>query len=198
MRLRVGQIWRSHRSESTVAAVAASRHISLLSGSPFHVVTPTGSQLRPSVAVFPTHISARQTVSCRSLASHASPADGNAFAALGLSAKVVGALTTFDPPIASPSEIQRTAVPAILRGEDVIVAAQTGTGKTLAYMLPLVDMLKRDEESGKSACLCCTYLFCGPRPDIMKRSFCTVGVSTRTARPRALVLVPNRELAVQV
>ena len=37
-----------------------------------------------------------------------------------------------------PTEIQAAAVPAILRGGDVVMASHTGSGKTLAYLLPLV------------------------------------------------------------
>jgi ATP-dependent RNA helicase DeaD len=68
-----------------------------------------------------------------------------------------------------PTPIQREAIPALLTGSDVIGQAATGTGKTAAFSLPLVQKLaakgKRKLESGK---------------------------------PWALILVPTRELAVQV
>lgn len=65
-----------------------------------------------------------------------------------------------------PTPIQRQVIPVILKGRDVLASAQTGTGKTDAFALPLVDMLSRER--------------------VNKR------------HPRALVLAPTRELALQV
>ncbi|QJQ05062.1 DEAD/DEAH box helicase [Undibacterium piscinae] len=67
----------------------------------------------------------------------------------------------------SPSEIQRAAIPAILDGRDVLASAQTGSGKTAAFCLPLLDFLQT-------------------RP------------RTTPRQVQALILVPTRELAVQV
>ncbi|MEO6940061.1 MAG: DEAD/DEAH box helicase [Candidatus Kapaibacterium sp.] len=75
-------------------------------------------------------------------------------------AEAVGYLT--------PTEIQREAIPLILEGADLIGIAQTGTGKTAAFMLPLLDAL-----------------ICSPP-------------TKHKERPRILVLAPTRELAVQV
>ena len=66
--------------------------------------------------------------------------------------------------IETPTEIQQKALPILMAGQDLIGIAQTGTGKTLAYLLPIVQKLKF--ASG---------------PD-----------------PRALILVPTKELVVQV
>ena len=71
-----------------------------------------------------------------------------------------------------PTPIQEKAIPAILSGRDVIAAAQTGTGKTASFVLPLLEMLKGKEANGER-----------------KR---------RAKRLRALIIVPTRELAVQV
>ena len=67
-----------------------------------------------------------------------------------------------------PSAIQAQAIPPLLEGRDVIGVAQTGTGKTAAFGLPLLQRLAKETPPK------------GPR------------------KPRALVLVPTRELAVQV
>lgn len=64
-----------------------------------------------------------------------------------------------------PTPIQQQVIPAILAGEDVIGAANTGTGKTAAYVLPLLHNLSLQKKSHKI---------------------------------RALILVPTRELAIQV
>ena len=67
-----------------------------------------------------------------------------------------------------PTPIQSRAIPAILKGGDLLAAAQTGTGKTAAFTLPLLQRLQENPPPGKQ------------RP------------------VRALVLTPTRELAAQV
>ncbi|MFH2057381.1 MAG: DEAD/DEAH box helicase [Pseudomonadota bacterium] len=67
-----------------------------------------------------------------------------------------------------PTDIQYKAIPSILKGEDVLAIAQTGTGKTMAFAIPLIDMIHR----GKS--------------------------SKRTQGIKCLVMVPTRELAAQI
>ena len=70
----------------------------------------------------------------------------------------------------NPTPIQQQAIPLALQGRDLMAGAQTGTGKTAAFGLPLLQHLgTQPQEVGK-----------GPR------------------KPRALVLTPTRELAVQV
>jgi ATP-dependent RNA helicase RhlE len=65
--------------------------------------------------------------------------------------------------------IQEQAIPPALEGKDVIGTAQTGTGKTLAFLLPLMEMLRRETSQGE-----------------------------KSRQARALVLLPTRELAMQV
>jgi ATP-dependent RNA helicase RhlE len=67
-----------------------------------------------------------------------------------------------------PTPIQSQAIPQLLRGKDLLGIAQTGTGKTAAFALPMLQRL--DEENTP------------PKP----------------RRPRALVLAPTRELALQI
>ncbi len=94
-----------------------------------------------------------------------SPAsDATGFASLGLSAPLVGAVSALG--YEEPTPIQREAIPVLLAGHDMLGQAATGTGKTAAFALPLLDALSRD----KSA----------------------------RGKVRALVLVPTRELAMQV
>jgi ATP-dependent RNA helicase RhlE len=64
---------------------------------------------------------------------------GSSFESLGLSEAVLRSAR--DAGYETPTPIQREAIPAILRGRDVIGLAQTGTGKTAAFTLPLVDRL---------------------------------------------------------
>ncbi len=61
------------------------------------------------------------------------------FVSLGLSSKTLSAVR--DMGYTSPTPIQKEAVPVVLSGRDVIGTAQTGTGKTAAFLLPLIDLL---------------------------------------------------------
>jgi len=67
-----------------------------------------------------------------------------------------------------PTDIQFKSIPSILKGEDVLAIAQTGTGKTLAFAIPVIDRIHS-----------------------FKRSKRTVGIT-------CLVMVPTRELAMQI
>jgi ATP-dependent RNA helicase DeaD len=86
------------------------------------------------------------------------------FEGLGLDAKLVATLTELG--YEEPTPIQRAAIPALLTGSDLIGQAATGTGKTAAFALPILQMIAA---KGKAR-----------------------------AMPSALVLVPTRELAMQV
>ena len=90
------------------------------------------------------------------------------FTSLGLSPALAQAATLMGFTV--PTAIQTEAVPVILSGVDVVGVAQTGSGKTAAFALPLLHNLQRDHTSP--------------------------GESPR--RVRALILVPTRELAAQV
>ncbi len=63
------------------------------------------------------------------------------FSSLGLSAQIVDAVT--EQGYETPSPIQAQAIPAILEGKDVFAAAQTGTGKTAGFALPLIEKLAK-------------------------------------------------------
>ena len=67
------------------------------------------------------------------------PEENLTFAELGLSPVVLDAVR--DAGYTRPTPIQREAIPVILRGRDVMGLAQTGTGKTAAFTLPLIDRL---------------------------------------------------------
>ncbi len=88
------------------------------------------------------------------------------FSSLGLSSPLLAALAERNHTEATP--IQIAAIPAVLRGSDVWASAQTGSGKTAAFVLPIIERLVAD----------------GPRG--------------RGRFVRALILVPTRELAAQV
>ncbi|SMC87247.1 ATP-dependent RNA helicase RhlE [Desulfocicer vacuolatum DSM 3385] len=67
-----------------------------------------------------------------------------------------------------PTDIQFKSIPAILRGEDVLAIAQTGTGKTAAFAIPIIDGIHKRKSSKRSLGIKC------------------------------IVMVPTRELALQI
>lgn len=84
-----------------------------------------------------------------------------AFTDLGLSKPVLSALA--EAGYSAPTEIQEKSIPIIFTGADIMASAQTGSGKTAAFAIPIVECLQDPDDS-----------------------------------PRALILVPTRELALQV
>ncbi|WP_205439113.1 DEAD/DEAH box helicase [Helicobacter suis] len=65
------------------------------------------------------------------------------FKDLGLHSKILKSIA--DAGFTSPSPIQEKAIPVILEGKDVIAQAQTGTGKTAAFALPIIQNLQNDK-----------------------------------------------------
>ena len=65
------------------------------------------------------------------------------FASLGLSAPILEAVA--EQQYQTPSPIQAQAIPAVLDGKDVMAAAQTGTGKTAGFTLPILEILSKGE-----------------------------------------------------
>ena len=51
----------------------------------------------------------------------------------------------------TPTPIQSAAIPAVLEGHDLIGIAQTGTGKTAAFVLPLIERLAKAARQGRPA-----------------------------------------------
>jgi ATP-dependent RNA helicase DeaD len=80
------------------------------------------------------------------------------FAELGLSESILRALS--DVGYESPSPIQEQAIPALLAGGDVIGQAQTGTGKTAAFGLPIMEYIDPEERSVQALVLTPTRELC--------------------------------------
>ena len=92
-----------------------------------------------------------------------------AFRKLGLTGEVLEAVQSFG--FNEPSGIQKLAIPQVLKGDDLAFAAATGSGKTLSYLLPIIQQLKWQEQGNRER---------------------------KNMRPRVLILVPTRELVSQV
>ncbi len=88
------------------------------------------------------------------------------FDRLGLSKALCANLAALD--YDTPTPIQQQAIPPLLSGKDILALAQTGTGKTAAFTLPILERLSRDT-----------------RPPL-------------PGQPKALILAPTRELAQQI
>ncbi|EGA72190.1 DNA and RNA helicase [Vibrio sinaloensis DSM 21326] len=69
------------------------------------------------------------------------------FSKLGLSKPITDAIQSLG--YAKPTTIQNKAIPAIMHGEDLIAAAQTGTGKTASFVLPILEKLAKGETQRK-------------------------------------------------
>jgi ATP-dependent RNA helicase RhlE len=91
------------------------------------------------------------------------------FDELGLSADILRAVA--DEGYVTPTPVQEAAIPLVLAGRDLLAAAQTGTGKTAAFVLPILELLRPNANTS----------FSPARHPV-----------------RALILTPTRELAMQV
>jgi len=91
------------------------------------------------------------------------------FDELGLSAELLRAIS--EQGYTEPTPVQSQGIPPILRGQDIMAGAQTGTGKTAAFTLPMLQRLKQHANTS---------------------------VSPARHPVRALIIAPTRELAAQV
>jgi len=108
------------------------------------------------------------------------------FASLGLSAELVRAVT--ERGYTEPTPIQAQAIPVVLKGGDLMGGAQTGTGKTAGFTLPLLQRLMEKNVAGTPSIQLSPGGGKGQRENH----------SSNRAHIRALVLTPTRELAAQV
>ena len=75
-----------------------------------------------------------------------SPDSGESFSSLGLSKTMLEAVG--DLGYDQPTPVQEQAIPSVLDGHDLLAAAQTGTGKTAAFLLPVMDRLGHAQRHG--------------------------------------------------
>ncbi|XP_078452023.1 putative ATP-dependent RNA helicase DDX28 [Lampetra planeri] len=96
--------------------------------------------------------------------------NANSFRSFRMSTEVMQALSSQG--IQAPTPVQIQTIPLIVKGSHVLCAAATGSGKTLCYLLPIVEQLRDEEKKG--------------------------GVTTQLRCPRSVIIVPSRELLDQV
>jgi len=92
------------------------------------------------------------------------------FSQLNLDPKISKAIT-----YSTPTDIQSRCIPEILNGKDIVASAQTGTGKTAAFILPSLQLLSVGRSNAQKT-----------------------NMPKSKAKPRILILTPTRELATQI
>ncbi len=121
------------------------------------------------------------------------------FAELGLNEQILAGVATLG--FNAPTPVQAAAIPAVLAGKDVVASAQTGTGKTAAFMLPTLQHIAVEKPGGAE------------KPDAKEPNASAKpnaaaergtkrnakrGDTKHNAYPRALIITPTRELAAQI
>ncbi len=111
------------------------------------------------------------------------------FDQLGLVPELVRVVA--DQGYTEPTPVQAEAIPLVLAGRDVLAGAQTGTGKTAAFVLPILQLLHANRAAAEQQ----------PAPGNGLPTYIPTSRDRRNATPiriRTLVLAPTRELALQV
>ena len=122
------------------------------------------------------------------------------FAELGLNEQILAGVATLG--FSAPTPVQAAAIPAVLAGKDVVASAQTGTGKTAAFMLPTLQRIAVEKPGGAEKPN-------AKEPNASTKPNAAAGRSAkcgnakrgdtkRNAYPRALIITPTRELAAQI
>jgi ATP-dependent RNA helicase RhlE len=101
------------------------------------------------------------------------------FDGLGLTPELLRAVA--DQGYTQPTPVQAEAIPLVLAGRDLLAGAQTGTGKTAAFVLPILQLLNADRPAP------------GHPPVGNGRPRAATGLPIR-----CLILTPTRELALQI
>jgi ATP-dependent RNA helicase RhlE len=114
----------------------------------------------------------------------------NSFHTLGLSEEILQDLATAG--FTSPTPIQEQAIPPALAGRDVIGCAQTGTGKTAAFVIPMVERLAMLPKGQPQA------LILAPTRELALQTLTTIEKLGRSRRISATVIVGGADMQAQV
>ena len=117
------------------------------------------------------------------------------FAELGLNEQILAGVATLG--FNAPTPVQAAAIPAVLAGKDVVASAQTGTGKTAAFMLPTLQRIAVEKPGGAEK-LDAKEPNASAKPNAAAGRGAKRGDTKRSAYPRALIITPTRELAAQI
>ena len=117
------------------------------------------------------------------------------FAELGLNEQILAGVATLG--FNAPTPVQAAAIPAVLAGKDVVASAQTGTGKTAAFMLPTLQRIAVEKPGGVEKPNA-EKPSASAKPNAAAGRGAKRGDDKRNAYPRALIITPTRELAAQI
>ena len=117
------------------------------------------------------------------------------FAELGLNEQILAGVATLG--FNAPTPVQAAAIPAVLAGKDVVASAQTGTGKTAAFMLPTLQRIAVEKPGGAEK-RGAKEPNASAKPNAAAGRGAKRGDAKRNAYPRALIITPTRELAAQI
>lgn len=116
------------------------------------------------------------------------------FAELGLNEQILAGVATLG--FSAPTPVQAAAIPAVLAGKDVVASAQTGTGKTAAFMLPTLQRIAVEKPGGAEKPNAAAERSAAARRGAKHNA--KRGDAKRNTYPRALIITPTRELAAQI
>ena len=117
------------------------------------------------------------------------------FAELGLNEQILAGVATLG--FNAPTPVQAAAIPAVLAGKDVVASAQTGTGKTAAFMLPTLQRIAVEKPCGAEK-PDSKEPNASAKPNAAAGRDAKRGGTKRNTYPRALIITPTRELAAQI
>ncbi|MGB1208952.1 MAG: DEAD/DEAH box helicase, partial [Paracoccaceae bacterium] len=116
------------------------------------------------------------------------------FQTLGLSPAVLKSLTLGG--LTDPTPIQQQAIPLALAGHDIMGLAQTGTGKTLAFGLPLIERLSA--ATGKPAPKAAKSLILAPTRELVNQIAASLQTFTTGTRLRVTTVVGGQSIGRQI
>ena len=93
--------------------------------------------------------------------------------------------------IKTPTEIQRAAIPAIFKGRDIVGRSETGTGKTLAYLLPIMQRIRTDTENTQ-------VLIMTPTRELAKQVFQVAGTFAKDMNIDVTDVIGGRTIENQI
>ncbi len=93
--------------------------------------------------------------------------------------------------IKTPTEIQRAAIPAIFKGRDIVGRSETGTGKTLAYLLPVMQRVRTDTENTQ-------VLIMTPTRELAKQVFQVAGTFAKDMNIDVTDVIGGRTIENQI
>ena len=113
----------------------------------------------------------------------------NAFMQLGITDTLAKLL--YKNGIKTPTEIQRAAIPAIFKGRDIVGRSETGTGKTLAYLLPVMQRIRTDTENTQ-------VLIMTPTRELAKQVFQVAGTFAKDMNIDVTDVIGGRTIENQI